>query len=247
MTPWPAMISGRWASAMRLRGLRPGRSGGRAGRRDVLSPASATRPPAARPPDRLLRSARPSERRPAPAPGALPSPLQRLADRIGQLVDLLHQDRLCLVIGWVMPMMSVSWKASRPSMAREHLPGDGDDGRAVHVRRGETGHEVGRAGARGRHAHAGTAGSAGVAVGRVGGGLLVPHQHVPSSGYSGQRVIERHDRSAGISEEEVRRPPRRGPGRGFGSRVRTLSHSHAPQVDGVERLTTRAARRGAPC
>ena len=29
---------------------------------------------------------------------------------------------LCLVIGWVMPMMSVSWNASRPIIARGTCP-----------------------------------------------------------------------------------------------------------------------------
>ena len=44
--------------------------------------------------------------------------LERLAHRILQLLDVSRPGRLCLVIGWVMPMMSVSWNASRPIIAR---------------------------------------------------------------------------------------------------------------------------------
>jgi hypothetical protein len=37
----------------------------------------------------------------------------------------------------------------------------------------------------------------------MGRGLLVPHQHVAQTGILRQRVIERHDRAAGIAEEQV--------------------------------------------
>src|SRR5207247_4032363 len=47
-----------------------------------------------------------------------------------------------------------------------HLPRDREDGRAVHVRGGESGDEVRGTGARGRDAHADTASRAGVAVDR---------------------------------------------------------------------------------
>ena len=110
---------------------------------------------------------------------------------------------LHLVIGSVMPMMSVSWKASRPIIGAGHLPGDRDDRRVVHVRGGEAGHQVGGPRPGGGDAHAGPPRGAGIAVGGVRRGLLVPHQDVPQARELGQRVIERHDRAAGIPEQDV--------------------------------------------
>ena len=57
----------------------------------------------------------------------------------------------------------------------------------------------------------GTAAGARVAVGRVGRGLLVAHQHVAELGILGQRVVERHDRAAGIPEEHVHAFLQQGP------------------------------------
>jgi hypothetical protein len=37
----------------------------------------------------------------------------------------------------------------------------------------------------------------------VSGGLLVPHQHVPELGILRERVVERHDRAAGIPEQNA--------------------------------------------
>ena len=125
--------------------------------------------------------------------------------------------RLCLVIGWVMPMMSVSWKASRPDHGARHLAGDRDHRRVVHVRRGEAGHQVGGARPRGGDAHARPPARAGVAVGGVGRGLLVPHQHVAEPGILRQRVVERHDRAAGIAEEQVHALLEQGPAEDLGA------------------------------
>ena len=83
------------------------------------------------------------------------------------------------------------------------LTGDGDDGRAVHVRRREAGHQVGGAGPRGRDAHAGPAAGPGVTIGRMRRGLLVADEDVPEPGVLRQRVIERHDRAAGIAEQQI--------------------------------------------
>ena len=62
------------------------------------------------------------------------------------------------------------------------LAGDGDDGDAVEHGRGEARDEVGGAGAGGGHADAYAAGGAGVAVGHVGGALLVADEDMVDGG-----------------------------------------------------------------
>ncbi len=62
------------------------------------------------------------------------------------------------------------------------LAGDGDDGDAVEHGGGDAGDEVGGAGAGGGHADADAAGGAGVAVGHVGGALLVADEDVVEVG-----------------------------------------------------------------
>ena len=71
------------------------------------------------------------------------------------------------------------------------------------MRRGETGHEVGGPRSGGGHAHPHAPARAGVAVGRVRRRLLVPHQDVPQLRVVRQRVVERHDRAAGVPEHHL--------------------------------------------
>ena len=87
----------------------------------------------------------------------------------------------------------------RADQLAAHLAGDADDRGAVHHRRGDAGHQVGGAGARGRDRHADLAGGAGVAVGHVGGALLVPDQDV-TDGVVEHRVVGGEDRPARIPE-----------------------------------------------
>ncbi len=110
--------------------------------------------------------------------------------------------KLCLVIGSVMPVMSVSWNASDPMSGAADLPGDADDRRRIHHRRGDAGHHVGRAGPGGRDRDADLAGRARVAVGHVRGALLVADEDVPDRIVE-HRVVRRQDRPAGIAEDDV--------------------------------------------
>ncbi len=80
------------------------------------------------------------------------------------------------------------------------LSGDGDDGDAVEHGRGDAGDEVGCAGAGGGHADSDLAGGAGVAVGHVGGALLVAHEDVVDGEFA-QRVVDGEDGSAGVAED----------------------------------------------
>ena len=83
------------------------------------------------------------------------------------------------------------------------IAGDRDDGDGVHLRGGDAGDEVGRAGSGGGEADAGASGDAGVAVGGVRGGLFVAHEHVLDVGVVAELVVERQDNAAGVAEEDI--------------------------------------------
>ena len=84
--------------------------------------------------------------------------------------------------------------------ARGDLTGDDDQGRGVHVGVADGGHDVGRAGARGDHSHAGTAGGEGVALRHVAGALLVADEYVTDARVD-QRVVDREDGATGQAED----------------------------------------------
>ncbi len=86
--------------------------------------------------------------------------------------------QLCLVMGMVMPVMSASWKASVPMSARETLAVIATSGTESMYASAIGGHEVGRAGAGGAHAHADLAGGVGEALGGVAADLLVADEDV---------------------------------------------------------------------
>ena len=81
------------------------------------------------------------------------------------------------------------------------LAGDRDDGDRVEHGGGEAGDEVGGAGAGGGHADADAAGRAGVAVGHVGGSLLVADEDVVDGGEFAEGVVDGEDGAAGVAED----------------------------------------------
>ena len=83
---------------------------------------------------------------------------------------------------------------------RADLAGDRDHRHAVQERIGDAGDEVGRARARRRDADAGPAGDPPVSVGGERRALLVADQDVGQV-RSDQRIVDRHDRAAGIAED----------------------------------------------
>ena len=82
-----------------------------------------------------------------------------------------------------------------------HLSDDGDYRDGVHLGGRDAGYEVGRSRAGRGPADADPAGYAGVAVGGVGGSLLVTSQDVPELRVLGKRLVERQDCSAGKTED----------------------------------------------
>ncbi len=105
-----------------------------------------------------------------------------------------------MVMGRVMPVMSISWKASEPRTLEETWPVMQTMGMRVEHGGGDAGDEVGGAGAGGGDADADLAGGAGVAVGHVRGALLVADEDVVD-GELAQRVVGGEDGSAGVAED----------------------------------------------
>ena len=86
---------------------------------------------------------------------------------------------------------------------RGHLPGQADDGDAVHQRVQQAGDRVGRTRTAGDQHHADTAGAARVALGSVHGGLFVTNEDMADGGLLVQRVIDRQHGAAGIAEDDI--------------------------------------------
>ena len=91
-------------------------------------------------------------------------------------------------------------KGVRSDEPAADLPRDAHDRRRVHHGGRDAGDHVRRAGARGRDRDADAAARARIAVGHVGGALLVAHQHVADR-IAEHRVVGRQDRAAGIAED----------------------------------------------
>ena len=72
------------------------------------------------------------------------------------------------MIGWVMPVMSASWKPSLAEERARDVAGEREDRRRVHPRGADAGDQVRRAGAAGAEADAHASAGARVAIGHVG-------------------------------------------------------------------------------
>ena len=111
-----------------------------------------------------------------------------------------------MVIGSVMPVMSISWKASLPMSAPGTLPVMATIGMESSCAVAMPVTRLVAPGPRGAQADADLAGGAGVAVGGVGGALLVADQDVAELGVVAPDVVERQDHAAGVAEDRRRRP-----------------------------------------
>ena len=202
ITPAPARISGRSAFVDQL-----GRAGEalRVGRR-----AAACRPGqvhASRASgSRSWPAARPCRCRRAPGPGRPERAITKASRIVRARSRTSVTSALCLVIGSVMPVTSISWKASVPRTFEDTWPGDEDGGRGVEHRGGDAGGEVGRPRARGGDRDPDLAARPRVAVGHVGGALLVPHEDVADRVVQ-HRVVGGQDRARRGSRTRCRRPP----------------------------------------
>ena len=109
-----------------------------------------------------------------------------------------------MVIGSVMPVMSISWNASLPMSAPGTLPVMATMGIGVELGGGDAGHEVGgaRAGLVPRQTPTLPL-RPGVAVGGVGGALLVADEDVAQLGVVVPDVVERQDHAARVAEDDI--------------------------------------------
>ncbi len=82
-----------------------------------------------------------------------------------------------------------------------HLPGDDDERDRIAQGVGEPGDRIGGAGTGGDQHAADLAGRARIALGRVHGALLVPHQDVRDLLLLEQRIVDRQHRAPGIAEQ----------------------------------------------
>ena len=95
-------------------------------------------------------------------------------------------------------------KAVLSQQGRGDVTGDGNHGDGVHVGSGDSRYQVGGSGAAGGHHHANLAGRAAVAVGSVGGSLLVGGEDVADSILVlVQLVVDIQDGTAGVAEDHV--------------------------------------------
>ena len=86
---------------------------------------------------------------------------------------------------------------------RRDLAGQADDRHGVHQRVGQAGDRVGRAGTARYKDDPDTAGRAGIALGRVHGPLLMPHEDVAQRILLEKRIVDRQDGTAGIAEYDI--------------------------------------------
>jgi hypothetical protein len=126
--------------------------------------------------------------------------LLRLGHAVGPLHDRLEHRRL--VGGLVQDPAPDAW----PAQARRDVGGDHEDRLAARPRLADRGQRVGGAGAGGGERHAEPTGRARVAVGRVGGGLLVAHPDQPDRRFA-QGAPERQVVHAGQAEGHVHAGP----------------------------------------
>ena len=109
--------------------------------------------------------------------------------------------KLCLVMGRVMPVMSISWKASVPRTLEETWPVMATMGMESSMAVARPVTRLVAPGPEVAMQTPGRAGGARVAVGHVRGALLVAHEHVVDGGELAQRVVDGKDGSAGIAED----------------------------------------------
>ena len=129
---------------------------------------------------------------------------------------------MCFVIGKVMPLMSISWKASLPMSADGTLPVIATIGTESSIavpmpvtRFVAPGPEV--------PMHTPTVpGDPGVPVGRVGAALLVADQDVAKLRVVAQDVVQRQDHAARVAEEDVDALAKEGLAQDVGADARPL-------------------------
>ena len=106
-------------------------------------------------------------------------------------------------MGRVMPVTSVFLEGVLADGVAGYLAGDEHGRHGVHLGGGDAGDEVGSAGAGGAEGDADASGGACIAVGGVGGALLVAHEDVPELRVFGEVLVEGENSAAGDAEDNL--------------------------------------------
>ncbi len=134
---------------------------------------------------------------------AAPCDAERFPYRIGQILHPLDDE---IVFGDRHgDAGDVHFLEGVPAQQRHrHIARDGHHRDGIHIRRGNAGDQIGRAGAGGGEAHPHLSGGPGISVGRVGGALLVGGHHMPDpAAVFIKGVIDVEHRPAGIAEHGI--------------------------------------------
>ncbi|CAH2600075.1 protein of unknown function [Rhodovastum atsumiense] len=128
--------------------------------------------------------------------------VERLVDGAGEVARTL--DQIIVLGGGAGDAGGVGFlEGVVADQVRRHLAGEADDGNAVQQRIHQSGHRIGGARAAGHQHHAHLAGGAGIALGGVHGRLFMAHQDVADGVLLEQRIVDRQDRSAGVTEYDL--------------------------------------------
>ncbi len=126
--------------------------------------------------------------------------VERFFDGFGQLGDVFDQ-KIMLDAGSGDADRIHFLKGIIADQRGGHLAGDDHHRNGVHIGRGDTGDRIGDARAGSDQHRAGFAGGAGIAVGGVGGGLFVAHQHMFDIILDVDGIIDMQHRAAGIAKQ----------------------------------------------
>ena len=126
--------------------------------------------------------------------------------------DVVHvRDQITVLHNWQGQAEDVCLlKRSFPNHVLGHLTGDGDDGNRVEIGVGESGDQIGRAGATGGHANPGPPGRARVTLRGEGASLFVPGKDGADFLGPGERLMQFHARAARIGKDGINSFPLEG-------------------------------------
>ena len=119
----------------------------------------------------------------------------QLADVLDEIIVLCARPRDAGRVGFL--------KCVVADQVRRDLARQANDRHRVHQRVGEPGDCIGRAGTARYKDDPDTAGRAGIALGRVHGPLLMPHEDVAQRILLEKRIVDRQDGTAGIAEYDI--------------------------------------------
>ncbi len=128
--------------------------------------------------------------------------MERLVNDTAQLGRVLHEVVMLGAVARDADGVGLL-KRIAADQAGRHLSGDDDHRDRIHQRVGNAGDGVGRAGAAGDEHDPWLAGRAGIALCRMGRGLLMADENVLDPPLLEQRVIDREHRAAGIAEHDL--------------------------------------------